>query len=828
MKKESKILSTYGYVSPGNNNATFPRSFLYWLTIIFLVVFLFWSPFQAALFNGPVSDFESSLYWAALFTSFLCFLFLILLLKKQPVPYQYNLINFIVFLLPITYVISSINAASNYLAVNMIIVMVMYSIFFSFSSFILKHTSSNKVISEAIITISYLIVWFGILNWLGNGKFAGSLIGWFSKFTHNHIYTNAVIPEPGITGARLTSVFQYANTYAAYLTAILFIAVFCLTNRRKAWEQIIHGFMLVPILTSLFLTMSRGAIVFLPIILVVVMLFIKPVKQLLWIMHLILSGIITLIILSPITNIGLELIDTPSVSLSIKGWLYLLVASSITSIISWSIQRYASPWLDKKLENFSTKKWSNAVGPIGGTILVLLLISIFLGTNAKSILPENIATRLESINFKQNSVMERFTFYEDSLKLALDYPVFGAGGGAWTALYEKYQNNPYTSRQAHSFYMQYLDEVGGIGFIIFASFILFIYWKYIQSYINSDDTNREKYFIFFILATTILIHSTMDFNMSFVYIGILVFISLGGMTAAIEKKSSARVKPSTFRYVLPSIIGLIGISLFISSVIFTQGANAFNKANKTLAETRNVQQTMQYLKKANDIRPTHPEYTSLTAMLYLEVYKQQQAEDFFTKAEEMLKHALKANPYNKAPLMRQLDALYELKGMDYELYQLYSNNAANFPWDMNWFNKYIDLTFHEGYKLIPTEPEKAKKYLNEAIAAFEHVKSGVDYLTTLPNGQEQGGAFYVTSQMALNAGRSYLMKGELEEGIETMQPYLKEDLSDPVNRELLRWYLAATVQLGQLDHQWYDKLIAIDPDEKERINEISDIRYNLD
>lgn len=92
------------------------------------------------------------------------------------------------------------------------------------------------------------------------------------------------------------------------------------------------------------------------------------------------------------------------------------------------------------------------------------------------------------------------TFYKDAVKVLKDYPIIGAGGGAWASIFEKYQNNPYSSRQAHSFVMQYLVETGLLGFIIFVAFLIFIFYKYIRGYIKAGEQERDSYFAYFILV----------------------------------------------------------------------------------------------------------------------------------------------------------------------------------------------------------------------------------------------------------------------------------------------------------------------------------------
>ncbi|WII37173.1 O-antigen ligase family protein [Paenibacillus thiaminolyticus] len=819
-------MSTYGYGASKpkqKNNKSNHFSLLYWGALVTLILFLIWSPFQFGLFNAQDTYFEKPVYWSIFITSILALLTAGILLKmKKRNDDQSDVLTLFVFLLPLTYGVSSFFAASSYLAVNAIFIMLTYAVFFALTKLTTGEEKINRIIQVTLTGSAYVIVWFGLMNWLGNGKFAAILIGWFSRINSEGLYQQAIWVDSN--GPRLASVFQYPNTYAAYLMAFLFVAVFYITTSRKAVSHAVNGFMLVPIILSILLTLSRSGLVLLPVVFVVVLLFVKPARQILWIVHLAISGAATLVILNTVSDIGNQVHLNGSGSSYLNGWLYIFGASAVCSVLCWIVQRFLAPWLERKLEGFSMKKWANALLPVGGTILVGLLLIFLLGTGLKDLLPESISSRLSSINFQQHSVLERITFYKDSMKLVGDYPVFGAGGGAWSALYEKYQNNPYESAQAHSYYMQYLVETGFLGFLILIAFLAIIYWKYVQTFRNADETKRNSYFMYFILATSILVHSVMDFNMSYVYIGIIVFISLGGMAASISMKPLEKVKPSTIKAGTASILGIAGIIMFITSLLFIQASSSFAKADKTLVETKNFNLTMEYLNKALKIRPTVPEYAAFKADLFKQVYTQQGDEDFFAEAEHTLRQALDKQPGNRILLLRLID-LYEQKGMDSELYQVLSDNAERFPWDMTWYEKYMAATLRQGIIINNESPEKKNEYMDEIIAALRHVEQGLEHLKTLPEGQLQGREFIVTNTMAMNAGRAYIMKGEPGEGAEAMKPYLNEDLSNADNRELARWYVGATIQNGQVDQVWYDKLLSVDPEEKERIEQVAGMRF---
>lgn len=190
----------------------------------------------------------------------------------------------------------------------------------------------------------------------------------------------------------------------------------------------------------------------LPVVFILLLLFLKPAQQILWIIHLAISGLGALAITSPLTNLGTKLNTTFTSAAAFKGWAYLLGASAVVAALGWVIQHFAAPWLQKKLGGWGERKLTGLWLPLGALVLVALIAFLLIGTSVRSILPSNMETRLENINVKQHSVLERITFYKDAMKVVKDYPIIGTGGGGWAALYEHYQNNPYVSRQVHNFF----------------------------------------------------------------------------------------------------------------------------------------------------------------------------------------------------------------------------------------------------------------------------------------------------------------------------------------------------------------------------------------
>lgn len=79
----------------------------------------------------------------------------------------------------------------------------------------------------------------------------------------------------------------------------------------------------------------------------------------------------------------------------------------------------------------------------------------------------------------------------------------------------------------HNFFLQYLIEVGIVGFLVFMGFILFIFYKFSREYLKRETDDYNNGFFYLIIALSILVHSLLDFNLSFAFMGMLVFLALG-------------------------------------------------------------------------------------------------------------------------------------------------------------------------------------------------------------------------------------------------------------------------------------------------------------
>lgn len=803
------------------------HSILFWILAGITLLILIWAPFQKALFNGNNFDFERAIYSTFIWSAVMLLLISIFAFYKWNMERWSDLLSILIWLIPTTFFMSSISPASNYSATNMLFITFVYASFYLVGFFLAKDDSGSSILLNGIMVSGYLVVWFGLMNWFGHKETAFGIVKWLaSDMGQFNYYQHAIMADDN--GVRLTSVFQYGNAYAAFLIALLLSSLYLISTSRKWISTIIHGFMVIPILISFFLTLSRGALVILPVIFLIVIVFLKMKKQFSLLIHTIIASIVTMVILGPVTNVGVEQVKQYNSSLAFKGWTALIIAALLFTGIAAILQRFVVPRLDEKLNSISDKKSSYFIIPAGIIVLGALGAFLLLGnTGILNLFPENIKQRIENINFEQNSVLERGTFYKDALKLYSDYPVIGAGGGAWSALYEKYQNNPYVSRQAHNFFLQYLVEVGSIGFVIFIAILIAIFWLFLRKFLRDSGEKSSPRYVYYIVAISLLIHSTLDFDLSFVYLGILLFLSLGAMIANNNFEITGTWKQSIqkIKWAYPALLIILSLIFFFNGVQLLSANSNFDYARMQASTSKNYNDIMLPLDKAMSQHPSHPDYATFKIDILLQVYNQTKDENYFNEASRIITEILKKEPHNRAIIERELTTL-TLKGKTAEALKRVNEEINNFPWDIALYERSIVLSTDLGNNAQTTNNvSERNSYYDQAFSIYSKVEARIKELSLLPKGQLQGREFNVTPIMGLALGQIQFIKGNYSAAEALFHLGINGSIDNQTTRQILRWYLASLQKQGKTDQALFDKLVAKDPNERQEIQNLINAKF---
>ncbi len=802
-----------------NDTLSEQHSFSKFLLLGFLTALFFFSPFYKGLFNGgnPSSItafiFNQPIYTTLLFASLAMFIFTGYTYKYMKFQDKKDILHLLVWLIPLSFLISKISAASPSLSTNMLFIYMFYAFIFIVGAYLSSFRFAYYV-QTLILGSGGIIITFGLMNWLGDA----SLMGLISYENHNsNMYRDAVLIDSN--GERLTSVFQYANTYAAYLIALLLSFAYALVNTRKRGIIITLGLLLVPTIVSFILTLSRGGIVVFPIILLIILPLLNMIRQVWLILYLALAGAAAFLIINPITTWGINLQKDYSYELNLKAWGLIIGVSLITSLIIYLLQYYVSPHITSKVERITKLRFSNLFIPIllillgGGLALLLLGNSGFV-----KMLPDHIQARVENINLQQHSVLERITFYKDANKLISDYPLIGAGGGAWSTLYEQYQNNPYTSRQAHNFFLQYLISVGYIGFVIFLVLLIGLFILFLRNYFKNDDTHKRQYGIFFIITISILTHSMIDFNMSYVYIGALVFLCLGSILAGINQNpfdAHAKLTHKTskkFKIYYTCFLTILSLILLIFSSSMLIASNYYETAYKNLQQHRPINEIIEPLDRAIKIR-AHPDYLNLKFQLMMQLYSQTKEQVYLEESEKLFNKLKTTEPNNRVAFENGYKLLMTQSKKQDALSHL-ENGLNMYVWDISVHQRVITLSYDLGYLEYKQSAQVDNSYWTRAIEVYKMVENKVNDLERLPEEQAQGRKFAVSFEMSNVISHIYLLNKDFEQAEKIALINMNNNLEDASQRSLNRLYAAALLKQGKPIHKIYEQYLQTNVDEK--------------
>ena len=804
-------------------------SLIFWSIMLFVILFLFLVPYSEvspALFNGNSQQFIGPIYGVIIWSSIILLILTAYLLIHWRLRNWRDILSIAVWIIPLTYLIALLPAASRELSVNMLLINVMLAIFFLIGCYMAQGEWGSTIVRLSIVISGYAIVIFGFLNLFGNT-----------------FYKDAVMYDLVIKGIRMTSVFQYANAYTAYLMAILFSALFlAVTSRRWYWFAV-NGFMLVPIMASFWLTQSRGGYVLLPIILILIIPFLSLAKQLMITVYLGLAVLVSFKLTDKLAAIGEPIAKNHTThsffdATSMGGWGLLVVSSLLITAVMLLVHRYALPFLERKFSKWNERKTTRFILPVAIIICSVIGVALLFGSaSVRSILPETIQQRVESINFQQQSVLERGTFYKDALSVFKDYPVFGAGGGAWSALYQKYQSNPYISRQTHNFFLQVLIEVGLVGFVLLIAFLGAIFYLYYKSFLSgrSKDDETHPSLIFYIVAVSLLLHSLIDFEMSYVYLAALVFLCLGAMTAAMPLRNFMEFNAKRLNFVrwgFSATVGCIGIVLLIITSFAFNADKFYKKSLAAIKEKKAYAEIISPLNDALRLKPSQPEFVMLKVNLMNQGFTQRKDDKYFNEAVNLTERLKEAEPYN-LDVWEELYSQAVQRNQDDQTLIVLKQAISLFPWDSSttgspgnsgrasFYERAVDLEYRMGEKAAAVANEDMKKqHWNSAIEIYKTMAIKYTELQKLPKEQVQSQTFQITPAIIGNIGQIYYLQKDYTNAVQLLKPSLKEKLDDLHDRKIARVYIASLKKMNQTDPIVSDRLAALGTEEKNALDEL--------
>lgn len=537
-------------------------------------------------------------------------------------------------------------------------------------------------------------------------------------------FINAIIGLEAITGAfkflndtlnntRVGGTLQYANTVAIYyIIAIIFSLTLMYLLDKPIYRILLSGVNTI-ILLAMLLTRSRGG--YIVGFLAILFLLIIQVKgyRLKTTFSFFCSAIPAFLIMQEVsakTASQDAIIITKLLIISFAVTVFLaIVYEGILFFVSRIKKRLNPP---KTLSRI-VRIWT----------LILIIITIFLlKDKIISLIPDNIIERFARIGLSDNNIAIRITFDIDALKLISKNWLFGVGGGGWEVLYYGVQDFYYISRAVHNHFLEVFVEAGILGFLSFSTIIFLSLFYMVRGIIKAENTQKKIYLTgLFAGFAALVIHSTFDFDLSYVSIGLMLWAMIVSGTP--EMKHIIKLKGS---WAAPILLIISTALILINGIT---AIAAFNAKKGLKLTTKN-------------------EYTA---------------------ARPYYEEALRLDPYN-----------YKYS---YELSKLYSyfSYRSNNEYNQNAWNEAALSMAERSTSQNPYLPDNTRMLIR-AYYTLNRYFEGIKYAEKLIVGQPYYIVNYdLLAQGYLEAGKYYLKLGNMDTATDFFEKCSK--IKTPVNAE---------------------------------------------
>jgi len=420
-----------------------------------------------------------SLYWGVKFS-------------RRELTFFRTPLDWAVFALLGTYALSALFAVNYRGAVQEVVKVMIYTLGY----WLVRDMARGVRVLLVLGAISFAGFWLSVL---GVGAAAGT-------FSYNGAFD----------GVRIYSAMQYPNTLAAYLTMAFLVSVVLWVagyERHRGSPRI--GFTLLPPAlaagASLFVfifTYSRGGWLVLPLV-VLALAAVMPAGSRLPALGVMTASFASALPLSPLFARAVQARQAGLI------WLWFVLALVLAGALSYLLPRIIGKW--------------EALPRGGKTALSLALAGVLLGG---ALLAAYFLVQKARGTLVDYSVLSRFYWSVDALRMMLHRPLLGFGGRGWEAAYHAYQSHGYWSTEVHNHFAQVAVEAGAVGFLAFlAIWVLLLREAVLLK--DSPPSRRAWGRGAAVAAAALGLHSLMDFNLSLGAVSLALW-SLFGVVAAVR------------------------------------------------------------------------------------------------------------------------------------------------------------------------------------------------------------------------------------------------------------------------------------------------------
>lgn len=660
------------------------------------------------------------------------------------------------------------------------------------------------IISRLVRSPRHLGQLLGLIFWAGVGV---AIIGLGAAL--------GVFYYPGaFDGHIIMSTLQYKNSLAAYLTTVSVAGLFLQARQEGLLARVLYGAGNILLLVTILSTQSRGGWILYP--LVYLFFFLGLPRT--WFYAALYTFFINLgigMIVSrgflPAVIAGSQLAAAETLALGLAA---MVVAEIAVRVITGLSRRYLQP----RMRTFLAA--AGAMYAVFIAVVYFTFAAQAFPSVASQFLPGEVLARAQTVSAYEPSFQARVTYYADALKIMADYPLTGAGGGAWNALYHTYQQSQYFTTEVHSHFLQVGAETGFTGLAVFALIWFALGRALLRLRQREDDADWLGYsWTAGMAAFGLAGHSFFDFNLSLPALGLLLWSLLAvvrGTELASAGEGVAGPEPSLAPAPAgsgpcphpqpswparlyagadrPLVVALLAVLLF--AALFLPSYNLYRAgrlgaAGAQAMAAKELPRAQNYYQEALRLDPYTATYAVDLAQVNTGLGLAESDQSLLAEARRLAARAATLEPYN--PQVRAAASLvYLLQGyLDRAVTEAEAVVAAN-PWDVGAYEQLgaMYLAAAQGYTRSGQD-ELAGPYVRRALALPFQVQQQARKAEGMP---WQGPRLAVTPRLELIQGQASYLTGDYGLAADRLLSALRDQALAP---EAIPWLAASLTRLGR-------------------------------
>ncbi|HEY2052573.1 MAG TPA: O-antigen ligase family protein [Solirubrobacterales bacterium] len=340
------------------------------------------------------------------------------------------------------------------------------------------------------------------------------------------------LPPGEVKGSRLQYPLGYWNADAIVFS---FAAALCVWMSRRSLSRALRWFSvgaLPAVLLALYFTESRGGI--LTLLVAVGTLIVLSRDRLWYLATLLIAAVLTMpaiLAIHSYAELSNNYDSPPIVGEGLKVGAILLAGIAVTLLAFWAMRRLEhrdSAPVKRALAISRDRRVLRGIA-IAGLVAVAIAAAIYGGTAWEKFTSSDLTS---PSGLTEVSSRGRSQYWEVALDAFGEQPVTGQGAGTYQFAWDQHRTLPMTNTQAHSLYLQALDELGIVGGLLVLGLVLFLLWTGFTAWRAAGGRERELYAILLGVSLAFAVGVAYDWFWQLAVIGSVFFMATGILVAA--------------------------------------------------------------------------------------------------------------------------------------------------------------------------------------------------------------------------------------------------------------------------------------------------------